>query len=204
MMKVELKNCFLEEEHEHAIPYLETYQWEDGSTSQLPACCINSDLGISEFPSSIKRLIRVDTTNTETQMVSGIYSAELMEVDKGLFFTSFSDIDEAPTDCYFIKGTISEALTEYLTYDSHSEIPFMQIFSALNKRILDKNVLSENWVPASVFSANPDLEGLQICVKISGLSSGLDEIINNAGLDKTTAELWLSQIGKGLNDNFKS
>ena len=190
MMKVELKNCFLEEEHEHAIPYLETYQWEDDSTSQLPACCVNSDLRINEFPSSIKRLIRVDTTNTETQMVSGIYSAELMEVDNGLFFIYFGDIDEAPTDSYFIKGTISEALTEYLTYDSHSEIPFMQIFSALNKRILDKNVLSENWVPASVFSANPDLEGLQIRVKTTGLNSQLDDLINNTGLDKGRAELW--------------
>ena len=196
MMKVELKNCFLEEEHEHAIPYLETYQWEDGSTSQLPACCINSDLRINEFPSSIKRLIRVDTTNTESQMVSGIYSTELMEVDKGLFFTSFGDIDEAPTDCYFVKGTISEALTEYLNYDSHLEIPFMQIFSALNKGILDKNVLSENWVPASIFSANPDLKGLQICVKTSGLISELEEIINNVKLDRPQAEFWQSQIGK--------
>ena len=190
MMKVELKNCFLEEEHEHAIPYLETYQWEDGSTSQLPACCINSDLGISEFPSSIKRLIRVDTTNTESQMVSGIYSTELMEVDKGLFFTSFGDIDEAPTDCYFIKGTISEVLTEYLTYDSYLEIPFMQIFCALNKGILDKNFLSENWVPAGIFSANPDLEGLQISVKTTGLNSELDDLINNTGLDMARAELW--------------
>jgi hypothetical protein len=190
MMKVELKNCFLEEEHEHAIPYLETYQWEDGSTSQLPACCINSDLGISEFPSTIKRLIRVDTTNTESQMVSGIYSSELMEVDKGLFFTSCGDIDEAPTNCYFIKGTIGEALTEYLTYDSHLEIPFMQIFSALNKGILDKNALSENWVPASIFSANPDLEGLQIRVKTTGLNSELEDIVNNTGLDKARAELW--------------
>ena len=196
MMKVELKNCFLEEEHEHAIPYLETYQWEDDSTSQLPACCVNSDLRINEFPSSIKRLIRVDTTNTESQMVSGIYSTELIEVDKGIFFTSFGDIDEAPTNCYFIKGTISEALTEYLTYNSHLEIPFMQIFSALNKGILDKNVLSENWVPASIFSANPDLEGLQICVKTSGLISELEEIINNVKLDRPQAELWQSQIGK--------
>ena len=202
-MKVELKNCFLEEEHEHAIPYLETYQWEDGSTSQLPACCINSDLGISEFPSSIKRLIRVDTTNTESQMVSGIYSSELMEVDNDLFFISTGDIDEAPTNCYFIKGIISEALTEYLIYNSHLEIPFMQIFSALNKRILDKNVLSENWVPASILSANPDLEGLQICVKTSELSSELDEIINNVKLDRAQAELWQSQIGKGINVNSK-
>ena len=163
-MRVQLKNCILEEEHEHAIPYLETYQWDDGTTSQLPACCINSDLGMDEFPSSIKRLLRVDTTNTETQMVSGIYSTELMEINKDLFFVFTGDIDEALTDCYFIKGTISEVLTEYLTYDSHLEIPFMQIFSALNKGILDKNVLSENWVPASIFSANPDLEGLQIRV----------------------------------------
>ena len=190
MMKVELKNCYLEEDHEHAIPYLETYQWEDGSKSELPACCVNSDLGIDEFPSSIKRLIRVDTTNTESQMVSGIYSTELMEVDKGLFFTSFRDIDETPTDCYFIKGAISEVLTEYLTYDSHLEIPFMQIFNALNKEILDKNFLSENWVPAGIFSANPDLKGLQISVKTTGLHSELDELVNNAELDKARAELW--------------
>ena len=189
-MKVELKNCFLEEEHEHEIPYLETYQWEDGSKSEIPACCVNSDLGIDEFPSSIKRLIRVDTTNTESQMVSGIYSTELMEVDKGLFFTSFGDIDEAPTDCYFIKGTISEALTEYLTYDSHLEIPFMQIFCALNKGTLDKNFLSENWVPAGIFSANPDLEGLQIRVKTTGLNSELEDLVNSTGLDKNMAELW--------------
>ena len=189
-MKVELKNCLLKEDHEHAIPYLETYQWEDGSKSELPACCVNSDLGIDEFPSSIKRLIRVDTTNTESQMVSGIYSTELMEVDKGLFFTSFGDIDEAPTDCYFIKGTISEVLTDYLTYDSHLKIPFMQIFSALNKGILDKNFLSENWVPAGIFSANSDLGGLQLSVKTTGLNSELDDLINNTGLDMARAELW--------------
>ena len=190
MMKVELKNCFLEEEHEHATPYLQTYQWEDGSTSQLPACCINSDLGISEFPSSIKKLIRVATNNTESQMLSWIWSTDLMEVDKGLFFISTGDIDEAPTECYFIKGTISEVLTEYLTYDSHLEIPFMQIFCALNKGILDKNFLSENWVPAGIFSGNPDLEGLQIRVKTTGLNSELEDLVNNTGLDKARAELW--------------
>jgi len=190
MMRVQLKNCFLEEEHEHAIPYLETYQWDDGTTSQLPACCINSDLGMDEFPSSIKRLLRVDTTNTETQMVSGVYSTELMEINKDLFFVFTGDIDEAPTNCYFIKGTISEVLTEYLTYDSHLEIPFMQIFCALNKGILDKNFLSENWVPASIFSANPDLEGLQIRVKTTGLNSELEDLVNNTGLDKARAELW--------------
>jgi len=189
-MRVQLKNCFLEEEHEHAIPYLETYQWDDGTTSQLPACCINSDLGMDEFPSSIKRLLRVDTTNTETQMVSGVYSTELMEINKDLFFVFTGDIDEAPTNCYFIKGTISEVLTEYLTYDSHLEIPFMQIFCALNKGILDKNFLSENWVPASIFSANPDLEGLQIRVKTTGLNSELEDLVNNTGLDKARAELW--------------
>jgi hypothetical protein len=190
MMKVELKNCFLEEEHDHEIPYLETYQWDDGSTSELPACCVNSDLGIDEFPSSIKKLIRVATNNTDSQMLSSIWSTDLMEVDKGLFFISTGDIDEAPTTCYFIKGTIGEALTEYLTYDSHLEIPFMQIFSALNKGILDKNFLSENWVPAGIFSANPDLEGLQISVKTTGLNSELDDLINNTGLDMARAELW--------------
>ena len=177
-MKLELKNCFLEEVHDHTHPYLETYEWPDGSTSLLPACCVNSDLGIGEFPSSIKRLIRVDTNNTESQMLSWIWSTELMEFDKG-FFISTGDIDEAPTECYFIKGTISEALTEYLTYNSYLKIPFMQIFCALNKGMLDKNVLSENWVPAGIFSANPDLEGFQISVKTTGLNSELDDLINN-------------------------
>ena len=190
MIKVELKNCFLAEEHEHAIPHLETYQWDDGSTSELPACCVNSDLGIDEFPSSIKKLIRVATNNTDSQMLSSIWSTDLMEVDKGLFFISTGDIDEAPTDCYFIKGTISEVLTDYLTYDSHLKIPFMQIFSALNKGILDKNFLSENWVPAGIFSANPDLEGLQISVKTTGLNSELDELVNNTELDKARVESW--------------
>jgi len=72
----------------------------------------------------------------------------------------------------------------------------MQIFSALNKGILDKNALCENWVPASIFSANPDLEGIQICVKTSELSSELDEIIDKVKLDRRHAELWQSQIGK--------
>ena len=70
----------------------------------------------------------------------------------------------------------------------------MQIFSALNKGILDKNVLSENWVPASTFSANPDLEGLQIRVKTTGLSSELEEIINNVKLNRSQAGIWQSQI----------
>ena len=66
----------------------------------------------------------------------------------------------------------------------------MQIFCALNKGMLDKNVLSENWVPAGIFSANPDLEGLQISVKTTGLNSELDDLINNTELDMARAELW--------------
>ena len=195
MMKVELKNCFLEEEHEHAIPYLETYQWEDGSTSQLPACCINSDLGVSEFPSSIKRLIRVDTTNTETQMVSGIYSAELMEFDKDLFFISAGDIDEAQTDCYFIRGTIKQVLEEYLIYNEQLGVPFMQIFKALQSGFLDKAVLSRNWIPLNIFNANSNWDGLKLSVQLQELNLGLKELISEATFDESKVASWKREIG---------
>jgi len=200
MMKVELKNCLLKEDHEHAIPYLETYQWEDGSISQLPACCLNTDLGIGEFPSSIKRLIRVDTTNTETQMVSGIYSSELMEVDKGLFFTSFRDIDDLQTDCFFIKGTISEVLTEYLAYTTHLQIPFMQIFGALYKGILDKNILSNNWVPTSVFGPSTNWDGLNLSIKLQDSNLELNNLINNITLDISKIYDWENAISNLQNE----
>ena len=197
MMKVELKNCFLEEDHEHAIPYLETYEWEDGTSTQLPACCLNGELGMSEFPTTIKRLIEINLTNELTQMVSGIYSSELIEIEKGIFFVSFYDVDEAPTDCYFVKGTIENALFEYLKYTQHLEIPFMNIFYASNKKIFGNN-LAKGWIPASIFSSNPDLEGLQMSVKTTGLSAELEEIINNVKLDRPQAELWQSQINKEI------
>jgi len=195
MMKVELKNCFLEVDHEHAIPYLETYEWEDGTSTQLPACCVNGDLGIDEFPETIKRLIEINLTNELTQMVSGIYSSELMEIDKGMFFVSFYDVDEAPIDCYFIKGTIENALSEYLKYSEHLGIPFMNLFYAENNKLFG-DTLSHGWVSASIFSVNPALEGLQIRVKTTGLNSELKELINNVGLDKSITELWQSQISK--------
>ena len=194
MIKVELKNCFLEGEHEHAIPYLETYQWEDGSSSQLPACCMYSEIDIDEFPSAIKRLIEIKLTNDLTQMVSGIYSSELMELDKDIFFISFYDIDEAPIECYFIKGTIEEALSEYLKYTEHLKIPFMELFKALNSNLLSKETLSQGWVAADVFSKNKDLEGLQVRVKITGLNSKLQELINNVKLDQSKVDLWQSQM----------
>ena len=199
-MKVQLKNCFLKDEHEHEIPYLETYQWEDGSESKLPACCVNSDLGIGEFPSSIKSLIRVDTTNTETQMVTGIYRTELMEVDKGLFFISTGDIDEAPTDSYFIKGTISEVLTEYLAYATHLQIPFMQIFGALYKGILDKNILSNNWVPASVFGPSTNWDGLNLSIKLQDSNLELNNLINNVTLDISKIYDWENAISNLQNE----
>jgi hypothetical protein len=194
MMKVALKICFLEEEPEHKIPYLETYEWEDGSSSQLPACCIYSEIDIDEFPSAIKRLIEIKLTNDLTQMVSGIYSSELMELDKDIFFISFYDIDEAPMECYFIKGTIEEALSEYLKYTEHLKIPFMELFKALNSNLLSKETLSQGWVAADVFSKNKDLEGLQVRVKITGLNSKLQELINNVKLDQSKVDLWQSQI----------
>ena len=193
-MKVELKICFLEEEPEHKIPYLETYEWEDGSSSQLPACCIYSEIDIDEFPSAIKRLIELKLTNDLTQMVSGIYSSELMELDKDIFFISFYDIDEAPMECYFIKGTIEEALSEYLKYTDHLKIPFMELFKALNSNLLSKETLSQGWVAADVFSKNKDLEGLQVRVKITGLNSKLQELINNVKLDQSKVDLWQSQM----------
>lgn len=194
MMKVALKICFLEEESEHKIPYIETYEWEDGSSSQLPACCIYSEFDIDEFPSAIKRLIELKLTNDLTQMVSGIYSSELMELDKDIFFISFYDIDEAPMECYFIKGTIEEALSEYLKYTDHLKIPFMELFKALNSNLLSKETLSQGWVAADVFSKNKDLEGLQVRVKITGLNSKLQELINNVKLDQSKVELWQSQM----------
>ena len=196
MMKVELKNCFLEEQHEHATPYLQTYQWEDGSTSQLPACCINSDLGISEFPSSIKRLIRVDTTNTESQMISGIYSTEIMEVDNDLFFISTGDIDEAQTDCYFIKGTIKQALEEYLIYNEQLDVPFMQIFKALQTEFLDKVVLNENWIPVSIFNINTNWDGLNLSIALQDSNLSLNELINEVALDESKVDLWKNKISK--------
>jgi hypothetical protein len=194
MMKVELKNCFLEEDHEHAIPYLETYEWENGSRAQLPACCIFSEIAIDEFPSTIKRLIEIELTNDLTQMVSGIYSSELMELDKDIFFISFYDIDEAPMECYFIKGTIEEALGEYLKYTEHLKIPFLDLFKALNSNLLSKEILSQGWVAAEVFNKSEDLEGLQVRVKITRLNSELQKLINNVKLDQAQIDLWQSQI----------
>ena len=197
-MKVELKNCFLEEEHEHAIPYLETYQWEDGSTSQLPACCINSDLGIQEFPSSFKKLIRVDITNTQSQMVSDIRSIELMDGDKNLFFLSdIGDIDgEAPIDCYFIKGKIDEVFPEYLNYFWWLDIPHMLIFSALQKDLLDKNVLSEKWVPVSIFNDNGDYDALSMSIEMHKSNLQLNDLINKVTLDESKIDLWRNQINQ--------
>ena len=177
------------------IPYLETYEWEDGTSTQLPACCINGDLGIDEFPETIKRLIEIKLTNELTQMVSGVYASELMEIDKNIFFVSFYDVDEAPTDCYFIKGTIENALFEYLKYTRHLEMPFMNIFYAANKKLLGDR-LKLGWTSAGIFSSNPDLKGLQIRIKTTGLNSELDELINNVGLDKDRAYLWQSRINK--------
>ncbi len=196
-MKIELKTCLVEENHEHPIPYLENYIWDDGTTCQLPACCITSDLGVERFPSTVKKLIEINLTNELTQMVSGILSSELIEIEKGIFFVSFFDVDEVPTDCYFIKGTIDHALSEYLKYTQHLEIPFMEIFNAANKKILGKD-LAQSWIPANIFSANPDLEGVQIRVKTTGLSAELEEIINNVKLDRPQAELWQSQINKEI------
>jgi hypothetical protein len=195
MMKVELKNCFLEEDHEHPIPYLETYEWEDGTSTQLPACCLNGDLGMDEFPTTIKRLIEINLTNELTQMVSGVYASELMEIDKDMFFVSFYDVDEAPTDCYFIKGTIENALSEYLKYSEHLGIPFINLFYAENNKLFGNN-LSHGWISVSIFSVNPDLEGLQIRVKTTGLNAELEELINNVGLDKPMIDLWQGRISK--------
>jgi hypothetical protein len=127
-------------------------------------------------------------------MVSGIYSSELMELDKDIFFISFYDIDEAPIECYFIKGTIEEALSEYLKYTEHLKIPFMELFKALNSNLLSKETLSQGWVAADVFSKNKDLEGLQVRVKITGLNSKLQELINNVKLDQSKVDLWQSQM----------
>ena len=150
---------------------------------------------MDEFPSAVKRLIEINLTNELTQMVSGIYSSELIEIEKGIFFVSFYDVDEAPTDCYFIKGTIENALSEYLKYSEHLGIPFMNLFNAEKNKLFGNN-LSQGWIPASIFSANPDLEGLQIRIKTAGLNSELEELIDNVGLDKPTTDLWQSRIGK--------
>ena len=97
-------------------------------------------------------------------------------------------------ECYFIKGTIEEALSEYLKYTDHLKIPFMELFKALNSNLLSKETLSQGWVAADVFSKNKDLEGLQVRVKITGLNSKLQELINNVKLDQSKVDLWQSQM----------
>jgi hypothetical protein len=49
-------------------------------------------------------------------------------------------------------------------------------------------------VAADVFSKNKDLEGLQVRVKITGLNSKLQELINNVKLDQSKVDLWQSQM----------
>jgi hypothetical protein len=65
----------------------------------------------------------------------------------------------------------------------------MNLFYAENNKLFG-NDLSHGWISASIFSINLDLEGLQIRVKTTGLNSELEELIDNAGLDKARAELW--------------
>jgi hypothetical protein len=71
----------------------------------------------------------------------------------------------------------------------------MNIFYAANKKLLGDR-LGFSWISAGMFSSNPDLKGLQIKVKTTGLNSELDELINNVGLDKARAYLWQSRIYK--------
>jgi hypothetical protein len=196
-MKVELKVCFEEKGCEHSLPYLEKYQWEDRSESYLPACCVYQEIGIEEFPTTIKTLIEMKFTNNLTQMVSGIYSSELMQVDENLYFISFYDIDEAPTECFFIKETIDLALHEYLKLTGNLEIPFMNIFYAIEQKMLGLNGLQYGWTPASIFSKNENLAGLQLRVKVTGLNSRLQDLINKVGLDRTMAEEWRKSFLEG-------
>jgi hypothetical protein len=53
----------------------------------------------------------LESTNTDSQTVFGVYSTVPLEVNKVSFFILFRDIVEAPTDCYFMKKTISDTLT---------------------------------------------------------------------------------------------
>jgi len=199
-MKVEMKVCLEEDGCEHTLPYLEKYQWEDGSESYLPACCVYQEIGIEEFPSDIKLLIEMNFTNNLTEMVSGIYSSALMQVDESLYFISFYDVDEAPTECFFIKGTIDLALHEYLKLTSHLKIPFMNVLYGIEINTFGKNGLRYGWTPASIFSKNENLEGLQLRIKTTGLNSRLQELIHEVGLDRTKAENWFKSSFKGPAD----
>jgi hypothetical protein len=190
VIKAELKICVIEEEPSHSIPYLETYEWGDGTSSQLPACCIYGEIGIDEFPSSFKRLLEINLTNNLTQMVSGIYSSELIEVDSDIFFVSFYDIDEAPTGCYFIKGSIEDALGEYLKYTEHLGIPFLELFKALKLNLSRESGLMQGWMAANTFTKNEVLEGLQIRLTTTGLNPNLQDLINNVELDQDKLDLW--------------
>jgi hypothetical protein len=194
MMKVQLKNCFLAEEHEHASPYLETYEWPDGSTSVLPACCMNSDLGISEFPNSIRRLIRVDTTNVKAQMVSGIYSAELLEVDKDLFFISSGDIDEPQIDAFFCRASTEEVFQEYLKIGEYLDIPVLEVFKALQNGLIDQDLLIHNWVPVKVFNNDNKSEGLEISIEMSNFNSRLYELIEEVVVNNSKINSWRNNM----------
>ena len=71
----------------------------------------------------------------------------------------------------------------------------MNLFYAENNKLFG-DTLSHGWVSAGIFSVNPDLEGLQISVKTTSLNLGLEELINNVGLDKVKEELWRSRINE--------
>lgn len=189
-MKIKMKVCFDEDGCEHSLPYLEKYQWGDGSESYLPACCVYQEIGIEEFPSNVKLLIEMKFTNNLTEMVSGIYSSELMQVDESLYFVSFYDIDEAPTECFFIKGTIDVAFYEFLELTSNLEIPFINVLYAIENNMFGKNGLQYGWTPASIFSKNENLEGLQLRIRTTGQNSRLQELIHEVGLDRIKAEEW--------------
>ena len=197
-MKVKLKNCFLEEEHDHAIPYLATYEWSDGSTSLLPACCSNCDLRIEQFPSSYKRLIKIETTNTKTEMVSGIFAAELIEVHNDLFFISEGDIDEPQIDAFFYRGDIEEVFQKYLEIENYLNIHLRQILKANQQGFFDSALLSQNWLPCTIFKENDDLKSINICITIDELFKNYPDLLFETRQYPGLIRQWQEKISEFL------
>ena len=196
MMKVQIKNCFLEENHIHTAPFLETYEWPDGTKSELPACCANTDLRTSEFPESSKLLITIETTNVETEMVSGIFRTELIQIDENLFLITEGDIDEPQTDAYFYQGNIDEVFEEYLKLEQHSSIHVRQILKAINIVHLDGVKLSQNWIPCTVFNESDELTGVYLSIKVEHLFNKYPDLLSETRQYVGLLSLWTRNIEK--------
>ena len=157
---VDVRLCTCDGARTHELEH-EDYTFPDGSVEKLPLICPENELLATEIYQRYRPVLKTLESNENWTMFA-CYSGMIAEIEPGLYFFSFGDIDEAGEGNHYLKCEISSLLERLLEEWGPSAPPWRNFLHTVGEKGLPAGYEPGSLVDHKIFFPQLDEEGLSV------------------------------------------